>query len=53
MSGPRSESFPILNWSSPDPNSDLGWINLEPGQNRSKFLYGPAQTKIVFLNNDK
>ena len=39
MSGPRSESFPIL--------------NLEPGQNRSKFLYGPAQIKIVFLNNDK
>ena len=25
MSRPRSESGPIRNWSSPDPNSDLGW----------------------------
>ena len=37
MSGPRSESGPILNWSSPDPNSDLGWTNLELGRPRSKF----------------
>ena len=33
MSRPRSESGPILNWSSPDPNSDLGWTNLELGPN--------------------
>ena len=27
MSWPISESHPILNWSSPDPNSDLGQPN--------------------------
>ena len=44
MSRPRLESDPILNWSSPNPNSDLGrpkpnsdlgWENLELGQPRS------------------
>ena len=39
-SRPRSESGPILNWSNPDPNSDLGWTNLELGRPRSKFDLG-------------
>ena len=46
MSRARSESDPIINWSSPDPNSalgrtksqttDLAWINLKLGLPRSK-----------------
>ena len=29
--------IPILIWAGPNPNSDLGWTNLELGQPRSQF----------------
>ena len=41
MSRPRSESSPVLNWSSPDQNSDqnsdLGWTTSELGQTNCKL----------------
>ena len=44
VSKPRSKSSPILKWTSPDPNSDLGWANLEPSWPKSKYLTEPAKS---------
>ena len=38
MSRPRSESGPVLNWTSPDQNSDLGWPRSEFSSLGSKSL---------------
>ena len=53
MSRLRSESSPILNWSSPDPNSDLGWTNLKLGSAQIKILIWAGPNQNPLSNNDK
>ena len=47
MSRPRSESGPVLNWSSPDQNWDLVRPKSELGSGLDQFRTGPAQVPIL------
>ena len=62
MSRPKSESGPVLNWSSPDQNSDLGRPRLEFSSGLNQFRTGLAKIRILIwsgpdqislINNDK
>ena len=48
MSRPRSESGLILNWSSPDPNSDLGWTNLKLVWPNSELVWPRSKSLIIY-----
>ena len=47
MSRPRSESGPVLNWSSPDQNSDLGRPRSEFSSRLDQFRTGLAKIRIL------
>ena len=47
MSRPRSESSPVLNWSSPDQNSDLGGPRSEFSSGLDQFRTGLAKIRIL------
>ena len=47
MSRPRSESGPVLHWSSPGQNSDLGWPRSEFWSGLDQFRTGPAKIRIL------
>ena len=49
MSRPKSESGPVLNWSSPDQNSDFGWPRSEFSSELDQFRTGPANIRILIL----
>ena len=61
MSRPKSESGPVLNWSSPDQNSDYGRPRSEFSSGLDQFRTGPAKIRILIwagpdqnpkINND-
>ena len=47
MSRSKSESGPVLNWSSPDQNSDLGRPRSEFPSGLDQFRTGPANIRIL------
>ena len=47
MSRPKSESGPVLNWSSPDQNSDLGRPRSEFSSGLDQFRTGLAKIRIL------